>query len=167
MSAYSQPIASAAEPFVHIRTSFEVLVQASYAETAPLFGPIGERSWVGEHWNPEFVHPQPGRDEEGAVFNIRRGESTEVWVNTLFDAAARHFQYVYFIPQMAVTTIDLRFKPLSAGSTQVNVDFTRTALTAKGNERVIAMSEGDKKADKKWGQAIDALLASRMIGLKP
>ena len=128
-----------------------------YADTAPLFGPEGERAWVGKHWDPKFLHPQPAHDEEGAVFTVQRGPVNEVWVNTLFDVEGRHFHYVYFMADMLVTTVDVRFKPIDASKTQVNVVFTRTALTPAGNERVTAMSETDKSADKVWSQKIDSL----------
>jgi hypothetical protein len=71
-----------------------------------------------------------------------------------------HFQYVYFIPDLMVTTIDVRFKPLNETSTQVNVVYARTAITPDGNEHVVAMTEGDKSAGKDWQQAIDTYLAT-------
>ncbi len=146
---------------LHIRTNFEFIVHAPYAVTAPLFGPDGERAWAGDDWDPKFIHPQPPNDVEGAVFTVSNGRSTLVWVNTLFDLDARHFQYVYFLPELMVSTIDVRFKPIDAGTTQVNVVYTRTALTPQGNEQVARMSEGDGKKDKEWQQAINSYLASR------
>jgi hypothetical protein len=116
---------------------------------------------VGKHWDPQFVHPQPAHDEEGAVFTLSRGSVSEVWVNTLFDVEGRHFQYVYFMADLLVTTVDVRFKPIDDSRTQVNVVFSRTALTPEGNERVTAMSEVDKVADKEWSRKINAYLAGR------
>jgi hypothetical protein len=148
-------------PCLHVRTSFDLVVPASYAETAPLFGPKGEGVWVGKHWDPQFVHPQPAHDEEGVVFTLSRGPVSEVWVNTLFDVDGRHYQYVYFMADLLVTTIDIRFKPIDDSNTQVNVVYLRTALTAEGNERVKEMTEGDKVADKEWSRKINAYLAGR------
>jgi hypothetical protein len=65
--------APVAPPLLHLSTSFDLTVHASYAKTAPLFGPEGERAWAGKHWNPEFIHPQPAKDVEGAVFTIQHG----------------------------------------------------------------------------------------------
>ncbi len=157
-SAYCQTAATLTEPCLHIRTGFDLVVPASYAVAAPLFGPEGERSWAGKDWDPQFIYPQPARDAEGAVFNIRHGSHSAVWVNTLFDVDARHFQYVYFLPELMVTVVDVRFKP-KGDLTEVNVVYTRTALTAQGNEHVQAMSEGDKVAGKEWQEAIDKYLA--------
>jgi hypothetical protein len=90
---------------------------------------------------------------------VRHGQYDAVWVTSLADLEARHFQYVYFMPELMVTVIDVRFKPIDAGATAVNVVYTRTAIAPQGNEHVQAMSEGDKTAGKDWQQAIDEYLA--------
>jgi len=160
LPALSQDTAGVKETHMHVQTTFDLVIHAPYAETAPLFGPNGERAWAGKHWDPQFLHPQPGRDEQGAVFTIRHGELSAVWVNTLFDTGGRHFQYVYFIPGVMVTVIDVRFKVMDAATTGVNVTYTRTAITPEGNEHVAAMSEGDRTAGPDWQQAINQYLAA-------
>jgi hypothetical protein len=161
LSASGQTVSVSQETLMHVRTSFNLSVAASYAETAPLFGPEGERAWAGAHWDPQFIHPQPAHDEQGAVFTVKHGPNSAVWVTTIFDVEARHFQYVYFLQNLLVTTIDVRFKPIDARTTQVNVVYVRTALTPEGNERVAAMSETDKSAGRDWQEAIDKYLSSR------
>jgi hypothetical protein len=161
-TSFAQP-----EPLTHVSTSFDLAVHASYAKTAPLFGPQGERPWAGKHWNPEFIHPQPAADIEGAVFTIQHGPYKAVWVNTLFDLEARHFQYVYFLPDLMVTVIDVRFKTIAPDLTGVHVVYTRTALTPQGNEHVSAMSEGDKTAGSDWQKGLDEYLAGTGAGAKP
>jgi hypothetical protein len=158
---FSQETAPAREPLRHTQSSFDVLVKLPYAETAPLFGPEGERLWAGKHWDPQFVYPQPARDVEGAIFTIKHGSFNAVWVNTIFDVGAGHFQYVYFMPDLMVTTIDVRFKPIAADATEVHVMYTRAALTAEGNAHVVTMTAGDKTAGPEWQQAIEAYLADR------
>jgi len=158
MAAMALPALSqspVAQKLLHTSTSFDLTVHASYAKTAPLFGPEGERAWAGKHWNPVFMHPQPAADVEGAVFTIQHGNLKAVWVTSAFDADARHFQYVYFLPDLMVTVIDVRFKPEGASSTAVHVVYTRTALTPEGNEHLTAMSQGDSTAGKEWQKAID------------
>jgi hypothetical protein len=147
-------------PLLHTETSFDLLVHASYADTTPLFGPEGERPWAGKHWDPQFIYPQPAKDVQGAVFTIQHGPITAVWVNTTFDNDARHFQYVYFLPEIMVTVIDVNFKIVDAKTTAVHLVYARTATTAAGNEHVTAMTEGDKAAGADWQQAIDKYLAS-------
>jgi hypothetical protein len=152
------------EPLMHTETSFNLIVKAPYAETAPLFGPEGERAWAGKHWDPQFIHPRPARDSEGGVFTIEHGLLHATWVITAFDVEGRHFQYVYFLPALLVTTIDVRFKALDDASTQVTVVYARTALTPEGNAQVATMTEGDRSAGKEWQQSIDTYLATRKAG---
>jgi hypothetical protein len=158
-SALAQSPAAESSPLLHLSASFDLVVHAPYAVTAPLFGPEGERPWAGKHWNPQFIHPQPAADVEGAVFTIQHGPFHATWVNTLFDVAGRHFQYVYFMPDVMVTVIDVRFNPVSANETAVHVVYTRTALTQDGNEHVAAMNQDDKTAGKEWQEAIEEYLA--------
>lgn len=164
LPALAQSPAPEPAPLLHLSASFQLSVHASYAVTAPLFGPEGERLWAGKHWNPQFVYPQPAADVEGAVFTIQHGSMKAVWVTTLFDTDGRHFQYVYTLPDLMVTIIDVRFKPTAADMTEVNVVYTRTALTPEGNEHVTAMNQGDKMAGKEWQQALDDYLAASKPG---
>jgi len=159
-TALSQSVASSPE-LLHTQTAFDIVVHLPYAEAAPLFGPEGERLWAGKQWNPQFLYPQPARDEQGAVFTIHHGSVTAVWVNTLFDLESRHFQYAYFIPDIMVTTIDARFAPNNSTTTQVHITYTRTALTPDGNNHVTAITAIDKNASDDWQSAIDTYLATR------
>lgn len=152
--------ASSASKLLRTQTAFDITVNLSYAEAAPLFGPEGERVWAGKHWDPNFLYPQPARDEQGAVFTIQHGSVTATWVNTLFDLEGRHFIYAYFMPDIMVTTIDVRFTPGNA-ATQVHVVYSRTALTPEGNDHVAALTVIDKAAAHDWQQAINAYLISR------
>jgi hypothetical protein len=154
---------SPAPQLMRTQTAFDIVVHLPYVEAAPLFGPEGERPWAGKHWNPQFLYPQPAHDEQGAVFTVHHGTVTAVWVNTLFDLEARHFQYVYFIPDIMVTTIDVRFTPANSTTTQVHVVYTRTALTFEGNDHVATFTATDKTAAHEWQQSIDTYLAT----LKP
>jgi len=158
---FSQSIPAPPESCLHIITSFDLVVHAPYAVKAQLFGPNGERAWAGKHWDPSFIFPLPANDVEGAVFTVRHGPYSASWVNTLFDIEARHFQYVYFLPELMVAVVDVRFKPVSPDATEVSVIYTRTALTPQGNSHVTAMSDGDKTAGRDWQQAIDAYLAHK------
>jgi hypothetical protein len=145
----------------HVETSFDVMVRAPYTETAALFGPEGERTWAGRHWDPQFLYPLPGRDEAGAVFTVKHGSLDSVWVIARHDVEARHFQYVYFLAGLMATTIDVQFTPVDTKLTRVHVTYARTALSAEGDAHVAAMSEGDKKAGAEWQKAIDAYLSGR------
>jgi hypothetical protein len=139
---------------VHVTNAFELIVRAPLSRAAILFGPVGERCWAGERWNPEFLHPQPGKDVQGAVFTVAHGPHTSVWVNTLFDTAAGRMQYVSFIPGTVVSTIDVRLTAVDPSSTRVDVTYARTALNAAANDDVQAMGERDRESGPEWQRAI-------------
>jgi hypothetical protein len=148
------------EPTRVINT-FEFIVRAPMVQAAPLFGPEAERAWAGADWNPEFVYPQPGQDVEGAVFRIRRGSNNSIWVNTLFDLDGGRMQYVAFIPDLLVTTVDVRLRPFDPSSTKVEVTYTRTALDPAANEHVEALGNNDRGSGPQWQQAIEAYLTAQ------
>jgi len=151
-------ILSATVP-AHVSNTFHLMVAAPLHRTAQLFGPEGERCWAGEHWNPEFVFPQPARDVQGAVFTIQHGAHRSVWVNTIFDPAGGHMQYVSVIPDKLVFTVDVRLTAVDPRQTSVEVKYERTALDVALNDEVEAMGKKDKESGPEWQQSIAKCLS--------
>jgi hypothetical protein len=145
----------------HVSNSFGFTINAPMHDAAPLFGPEGERVWAGDDWNPQFVFPVPARDVEGAVFTVRHGEHTAVWVNTLFDLAGGHMQYVYVLADLLATTIDVRLHPIDATHTGVDVTYVRTALRPEADEHVLSLGKHDSEQGKEWADEINAYLQRR------
>ena len=77
ISMTNQQVAQSASLPAHVSNSFQFVVRAPLNRAAPLFGPEGERCWAGQHWNPEFLYPQPGKDVQGAVFTVQHGPHTQ------------------------------------------------------------------------------------------
>jgi hypothetical protein len=143
---------------MHVSHRFQFFVRAPLIRASALFGPNGERCWAGPNWNPEFLSPQPGKDVQGAVFTIQHGPHKSVWVNTLFDPAAGRMQYVAFIPDTLVTTVDVRLTAVDPSSTSVEVTYARTALDAAANDEVEALGGRDRESGPEWQQAIEKCL---------
>jgi hypothetical protein len=151
-------------PVAHVRNEFEFTVHAPYQVAAPLFGPEGERGWANGHWDPHFLYPQPAHDTQGAVFTIRHAHRHAYWINTFFDTEARHFQYVYFVPDTMVVLIDLHFSEIDPANTKVNVAYERTALKPQANEHVRELGNADRENGKEWGTAVNDYLAKQKAG---
>jgi len=145
----------------HVSNSFQFVVRANMRRAAAFFGPDGERCWAGPQWNPEFLYPLPGRDVEGAVFKVQHGPHNSVWVNTVFDVAGGRMQYVAFIPDVLVSTVDVRLTPLDPSSTKVEVSYARTAVDPAANDKVEALGKSDRESGPQWQQAIERCLATR------
>jgi hypothetical protein len=144
-----------------VSNSFGFTVNAPMHDAAPLFGAEGERVWSGDEWDPQFVFPIPARDVEGAVFTVRHGEHTAVWVNTLFDLEGGHMQYVYVLADLLVTTIDVRLHAIDVAHTGVDVTYIRTALRPEADEHVVALGRHDREQREEWEKAINAYLQRR------
>jgi hypothetical protein len=147
-----------ATPPAHVSNTFHLVVRAPLSRAATLFGPEGERCWAGPDWNPEFVYPQPGKDVQGAVFTVQPGAHRAVWVNTVFDTAVGRMQYVSFIPETLVFTVDVRLTVLDPTHTSVEVTYARTALDAAVNDEVEAMGTRDRESGPEWQAAIEKCL---------
>jgi hypothetical protein len=154
----SQAMEQFAQP-VHLSTRFHFEVDAPFSRTALLFGPESERSWAGEHWNPIFFYPQPGKDIEGAVFTVANGPHTSIWVNTLYDVAGGRMQYVAIVPQVVATLVDVKLTSVDSGKTRVDVTYTRTALDPVANDYVRDLDRHDAVSGPEWGKAIHASLS--------
>jgi hypothetical protein len=142
----------------HVTNSFEFEISAPFARLAPLFGREAERAWAGEHWDPVFLYPQPAKDVQGAVFTIRHGAYTAIWINTLFDLPGGWMQYVYVVPQKLATTIDVALHAIDGTHTAVHVTYTRTALDPAANDDVEAHGENDRSSGPEWKRGLEACL---------
>ncbi|MGA3091081.1 MAG: hypothetical protein ABSD75_20935 [Terriglobales bacterium] len=142
----------------HVGNSFQFLLRAPLARAAMLFGPEGERSWAGEDWNPQFLYPQPGRDIQGAVFTVQQGQRKSIWITTVFDASNGRMQYVSFVPNVSVSTVDVQLRSVDASTTGVEVTYVRTALDATVNAEVEGLGRSDRQKGILWQEAIETYL---------
>ena len=161
ISMTNQQVAQPAVVPAHVSNSFQFVIRVPLSRVAPLFSPEGERCWAGQHWNPEFLYPQPGKDVQGAVFTVQNGPHKSLWVNTLFDPEGGRMQYVSFVPGVHVFTVDVRLTPLDSSSTSVEVTYVRTALDVGANEDVETMGKSDRESGPHWQQEIERCLTSQ------
>ena len=157
--AVNNHVAPSAE-VVHVSNSFHFEVAAPLERVAPLFGPEGERGWAGKHWNPEFLYPRPAKDVQGAVFLVQHGPHTSVWMNTVFDLSGGRMQYVAFIDDVVVTTVDVKLVSIDSSHTSADVTYTRTALQPAANDDVRAMGESDRESGPDWQKSIEKCLGA-------
>ena len=149
---------SKASALTHTRVVFKFTANASFEQTAPLFGANEERKWSPD-WDPQFLYPNPAHDQPGMVFRVEHPHHFSVWVNTAFDLAAGHIQYAYVLNDAMATLIDIRLTRDSPQKTGVTVVYERTALMPEANEHVQHFADGDRKAEKEWEEAINGYFA--------
>jgi hypothetical protein len=141
---------------VHTQERFTFIADTTVEAAWPLFGAEKERAWA-PGWDPAFIWPAIANDQQGMVFRIAHGGKSAVWVNTRLDALEHRAQYVYFIPEVVATIIDLKLTP-SGPSTRVDVIYQRTALTPSANATVSNMAAADRVAGAEWEQQINSYL---------
>ena len=148
-------------PPVHVRSTFRFALAIPLKRAAHFFGPEGERCWAGSSWNPEFLYPQPGKDIEGAVFTVQHDTHKSVWVNTRFDLDAGRMQYVSFLPDTLVSIVDVQLATVDPSTTEVEVTYSRTALSSTANNKVVELGGSDKTSGPHWQSAIESCLKTQ------
>ncbi len=143
----------------HTHEAFSFVVSAPYADVFPLFGAYEERKWaVG--FEPKFIHPVPAHDQPGMVFTTVQEDMPRVWVNTAFDIATGHVQYVYVIADVMTALIDIHVTKSGTNETKVDVAYDRTALRPEANEQVIRMAQADSNSGPRWAEMINGFFAT-------
>ena len=146
-----------ATELAHTRTAFSFAIAAPYAEVFPLFGAHKERVWA-TGFDPQFIHPLPPHDEAGMVFTTVQEGLSRVWVNTTFDAATGHVQYVYWIADVMVALIDIHVTNSGPQETKVEVVYERTAIGPAANDLVRRMAQEDANNGPHWASRISGYL---------
>lgn len=141
----------------HVRTEFAFTAQAPYDEVFPLFGAHEERNWA-KGFDPQFLHPSPAHDQQGMVFTWNHDGSSNTWINTAFDAASGHVQYVYIVTGTMITLIDIHLAKSGTRETRVSVAYERTALSSDGNQQVTQHAAADRNKASEWDAMINGYL---------
>ncbi len=159
-SAWVQAQERVQPALAHSHEEFSLVVMAPYEQAFPLFGAYEERKWA-KGFDPQFIHPSPAIDRQWMVFTWEQKGTPSVWMNTAFDAASGHVQYVYFAKDTMVTLIDIHLTKAGAAETRVSVVYERTALRPETNEQVDRYARDDRNRGVEWAEMINGYLQTR------
>jgi hypothetical protein len=146
----------------HTHQEFSLTVTAAYEQAFPLFGAHEERRWA-KGFDPHFIYPFPADDRQGMVFETERDGNLYLWINTTFDPASGHVQYVHFVKETMVTQIDIHLTRADVDQTLVDVVYERTALRPEANEQVAQQGKEDGNRGKEWAKMINGYLAKQAV----
>ncbi|KAB2857952.1 MAG: hypothetical protein F9K46_12385 [Anaerolineae bacterium] len=127
----------------------------------PLFTPVKEKLWLAQWQFIPIYHTTASLEESGAVFKTQHGDQPEeFWVMAGYDLQEHRVQYVRFLPDLLLTTIDIQC--LAKGDkTRVSVTYTRTGLSEVGNTKLTAFTtEAYREQMAFWQHAIEHYLAT-------
>ena len=124
-----------------------------------LFSPEGERTWV-PNWIPEYLHPTDGAPAPGLVFRTRAGGELTLWLVLRYDVDARLAEYVRVTPDSRLGTVVVRCHGVADDHTQVEVTYSLTALSERGNGVLESFTErAYAKMMADWRDRISALVS--------
>ncbi|MBI5931012.1 MAG: SRPBCC family protein [Chloroflexi bacterium] len=132
---------------------------ASAEQLFPLFTPVKEKLWLA-HWEfTPLYHDTEFLEEAGAVFKTQHGDQPEeFWVMADYDPQQYLVQYVRFLPDLLVTTIQIQCESLG-NQTRARVTYTRTGLSEAGNVKLAHVTaEAYREQMAFWQKAIEHYL---------
>ena len=149
------------QPFnaVRITRTATIRLEARPEIVFPLFGPLEERRWEPS-WNPAFLYPPSGATQRDAVFTATHADGTpSFWTIVAFEPADFCISYVRMHPATHIARIDISCAGGSDATTQAQVTYTFTGLSAHGNAYVETFTEAHY-ADwlRSWEAAINRYL---------
>jgi len=144
---------------VHVSRTASIRLDGPPERVFPLFTPVGEREWV-PGWAPRFVWPADGEARVGTVFLTRAaGEQDTIWM-VMEHEPGRRVAYARTTPGVRAGRVEVRCEPAGEGRTVAHVTYTYTALSPRGNELLLALTEAEFRAYiAGWEAAINAHLA--------
>ncbi|MCQ3932713.1 MAG: SRPBCC family protein [Chloroflexi bacterium] len=127
----------------------------------PLFTPVKEKLWLAQWQFTPIYHTTKSLEEAGAVFKTQHGDqSEEFWVMADYDPQQHRVQYVRFLPDLLLTTIDIQCLAMG-DKTRVTVTYTRTGLSEAGNAKLASITaESYREQMAFWQHAIEHYLAT-------
>jgi hypothetical protein len=126
-------------------------------EAMPLFTARGERRWA-DGWDPEFPAGEPsGEEGEGTVFVTAAHDRSTYWV--VAASTTDRVLYARTTPGLTAGTVEVRRRRSEARSTQIDVTYDLSALTAQGAAELDVFAARYAQDIGAWEVAIETALA--------
>jgi len=152
------PSSSTGAAHMYAEREFDFDLPGTVAALTPYFGPLKEREWAPD-WRPEFVRPDGGGQEAGAVFQTKSEWGSATWVMDHYEPKQGKVGYLIFIPETGVSRYDISLSQKDPATVRVHVWCSRTALK-NGDATYLAKFEQFFTAQgPEWQQAITSMLS--------
>lgn len=123
----------------HFSRSHHIRIAAPADQCQRFFTPAGEELWV-DGWQPRYLHPVDGRTVAGMVFTTGQGDELTFWSLVDFETAPRRYaRYTRVTPASRSGVVEVSCTPVSPDATEVEVRYTLTALTERGESDLAAL----------------------------
>ena len=139
-----------------IHVTHEGRINAPVNRVFPLACPYEEYKWI-DGWDCDIIHSESGKVEDGCVFTEKRSvpllhdsaDGATTWYAVLHDPEDFRLHFVLVTP-ISIIKYEIEMEDPGDDTTVIKLDFTLTALNARGNtfidragkEKVSAMLMG-------------------------
>jgi hypothetical protein len=102
----------------------------------PLLCPVREAEWA-EGWRCKVISAQSGLAEKNGVYATQQvGQDDAIWLITQWDTTSHTIEFVYFIPGLRVTRLNISVRRQAAQRSCVNITYVHTGITEAGNRMI-------------------------------
>ena len=118
----------------------------------PLFTPEGEKLWV-PGWDYENILGTTALNEDDVFLTKTHDHAANdaIWIVKKYDPEAYYVQYYKIEPEEKVGLVTVKCHQLSQNSTKIQVTYTYTGLSERGNQFIEDFTEQDyEKFIEEW-----------------
>lgn len=110
----------------------------------PLFSPEGEKLWV-PNWDYENVMGTTSLHEDYVFLTKTHDHAANdaIWIVKRYEPEANYVQYYRIEPEEKIGIVTVKCRRLSQNSTKVQVKYTYTGLSERGNRFIEDFTEND------------------------
>lgn len=143
----------------HISRSYRQTINATPKVIFPLLCPEKETEWLDD-WDYKMIYSISGVAELGAVFTTSFWEDSEqIWIITKHDQIKNEVQFARVVPGLVTSVLDIYVLPKDENSSYVDITYTYTGLTEKGNNFIDTYTEEFfTKNMKEWEDSMNYFL---------
>ena len=123
-----------------IRT-YQQTINAASDKVFSLLCPVREAQWL-DGWRYNMIYSESGLIEEGAIFSTPfEGESDTIWIVTKYDQKKHEVEFARFTHKSRTCLLKIAVKSKKKNISFVDVSYTYTSITARGNEFIDQFTE--------------------------
>ena len=116
-----------------VTRNYRQTINATPEVIFPLICPVKEAEWLDD-WDYKMIYSISGVAELGAVFTTSFWEDTEqIWIITKHDPIKNEVEFARVVPGLVTSVLDVNILPKDEQSSYVDITYTYTSLTEKGN----------------------------------
>jgi hypothetical protein len=140
--------------------SYTQTIHAAPEAVFPLLCPVREAEWL-RGWKARVIHADSGLAETNGVYaSLHPGESDTIWMITQRDERQHTIEFVYFVPGMRVTRLNIAVLPAVGKNSRVEITYIYTGISEEGNREIAEHCAEDRfvRQMKHWEDSMNHFL---------